>query len=132
MTNNEVHSRDVGGEDDQGVAALLSMAKHSLHPDDARLFNELAGVCRKPRADSRTGTPSEAVAVSPASEAGESNDIAQLIRYRNYAEETRIIAGERLVLAQCYMLLEIAAGYDRMANAMDAIIESKRALTRQR
>jgi hypothetical protein len=132
MTNNEVHTRDVGGEDDQGVAALVSMATRSLHPDDARLFNEVAGLCREPLGDSRTETPSEASALSPGTDAGETNDIAQLIRYRNYAEETRIIAGDRSVLAHCYMLLEIAAGYDRMADAMDAIIESKRALTRAR
>jgi hypothetical protein len=53
------------------------------------------------------------------------NDVHRLIRYRNRAEELRIIAGERLDPKDCETLLRIAADYDQMAATLEELIKSR-------
>jgi hypothetical protein len=53
------------------------------------------------------------------------SDVDRLIRYRNYAEELRIIAGDRTTPHNHEALLRIAEDYDRLANSVEAVIKSK-------
>jgi hypothetical protein len=55
-------------------------------------------------------------------------DVDRLIHYRNYAEELRIIAGDRIAPDDYKALLRIAADYDRMANSVEAVIKSRQAV----
>lgn len=50
------------------------------------------------------------------------------IRYRNYAEELRVVAAEHDVDQNRFVLLKVAADYDRMAAALEVIAQSKAAL----
>jgi len=48
------------------------------------------------------------------------------MRCRNYAEELRIIAADKLIPENNQKLLRIAASYEAMASALEAIYEFKR------
>jgi hypothetical protein len=53
------------------------------------------------------------------------SDIARLIRYRNYAEELRVIASERVNPEDYEALRRIAADYDRMAASVERVIDAR-------
>ena len=53
------------------------------------------------------------------------NYTERALRYRNYAEELRIIAAEGATPSGREALLLTAKEYDEMANSMDAIAKSK-------
>ena len=60
------------------------------------------------------------------------NDIDRLIRYRNYAEELRIISGDRIVPLDHDALHRIAADYDKMASSLEGIIKARKSMARER
>jgi hypothetical protein len=51
------------------------------------------------------------------------NEITRAMRCRNYAEELRIIAADKLIPENNQKLLRIAASYEEMAKALEAIYE---------
>ena len=53
------------------------------------------------------------------------NDLNRLIRYRNYAEELRLIAGERGNPRDFEALQRIAADYERMAISLEGMIKAR-------
>ena len=56
-----------------------------------------------------------------------SNEMETAIRCRNYAEELRIMAGDKATAENREMLLKVARDYDRIADSYEAIEKSKRA-----
>ena len=60
------------------------------------------------------------------------NDIERALRYRNYAEELRLIAAEGATPAGREALHMVAKEYDQMASSVDAIARSKDAARRER
>lgn len=48
------------------------------------------------------------------------------LRYRNYAEELRIIAADKTSAENREMLLKVASDYDRIARSFESIDRSKR------
>ena len=59
-------------------------------------------------------------------------DIDRLIRYRNYAEELRIVAGDRVSPGDYDALQRIAVDYDRMAKSLERIIWSRKLMDGER
>ena len=55
---------------------------------------------------------------------GEEGEYA--LRYRNYAEELRLIASDKSVPETRASLLKVANDYDRLASACEAVDKSKR------
>jgi pyrroloquinoline quinone (PQQ) biosynthesis protein C len=51
--------------------------------------------------------------------------LQRYVRYRNYAEELRIIAAETRTRSVSDDLLSAAAQYDQMADSLDAIMRAK-------
>ena len=54
-------------------------------------------------------------------------ELETALRYRNYAEELRIIAADRTSAANRQLLLKVAEDYDRIATSFEAIDRSKKA-----
>lgn len=54
--------------------------------------------------------------------------IETALRFRNYAEELRVIAADKTTTENRETLLRVAADYERIADSFDAIIKSKNAL----
>jgi hypothetical protein len=54
--------------------------------------------------------------------------IETALRFRNYAEELRVIAADKTTTENRETLLRVAADYERIADSFDAIIRSKNAL----
>jgi len=55
-------------------------------------------------------------------------ELYRAVRYRNYAEELRIIAADLKDTGNRQILLGIADDYDRMASELEALAEAKSAL----
>ena len=55
--------------------------------------------------------------------AGDDSETA--LRYRNYAEELRIIAADKTTPENRRVLQNIADGYDRLADSLEAMAQSK-------
>ena len=53
------------------------------------------------------------------------DDLRKALRCRNYAEELRIIAADKMMPENGRALLRIAASYDQMAESLEAIDGSK-------
>jgi hypothetical protein len=54
--------------------------------------------------------------------------IETALRFRNYAEELRLIAGDRATAENRATLLQVAADYDRLAASWEAMAQAKIAL----
>ena len=50
----------------------------------------------------------------------------QSLRFRNYAEELRIIAGDKATKEDRDVLLRLAIGYDRMAGTLEGMSRVKK------
>jgi len=50
----------------------------------------------------------------------------QALRFRNYAEELRVIAGDKSTPEDRERLLRVASNYDRMAGQLEAVSTVKR------
>ena len=61
-----------------------------------------------------------------------SEDIQRAIRYRNYAEELRLIAADKATPENRQRLISAAEDYDRMADSLEAVDRTKRAQGRPR
>lgn len=55
------------------------------------------------------------------------DELEAALRYRNYAEELRLIAADKTVTETRDMLLSAAKTYDRMADSYEALDRSRRA-----
>ncbi len=53
-------------------------------------------------------------------------DLAKAIRCRNYAEELRIIAADKLDLHNSSLLLRVADSYDKMAESLEVLEQLRR------
>jgi hypothetical protein len=58
-----------------------------------------------------------------------SDELEKALRFRNYAEELRLIAGDKSSAESRRALLQIASHYDRMANTLEALDRSKNKLS---
>jgi hypothetical protein len=54
--------------------------------------------------------------------------LERAIKFRNYAEELKIIAADRTSVETSEALLKAAADYERMAKSLEAMSASKKAL----
>jgi len=52
------------------------------------------------------------------------------LRFRNYADELRLIAADKATLNNRYALKRIANDYERMAETLEAIDRSNRAMSK--
>jgi predicted kinase len=57
-----------------------------------------------------------------------SQDLERALRFRNYAEELRIIAAEKSTPENRRVLRKIADDYDQMAQSFEAVDRSKNGL----
>jgi len=55
-------------------------------------------------------------------------ELFRAVRYRNYAEELRIVAADQKEAGNRQILVEIADDYDRLAGELEAIAEARSAL----
>ena len=58
-----------------------------------------------------------------------SEELRKALRCRNYAEELRIIAADKLSPENSRTLLRVADSYERMADSFETIEQSKRAIS---
>ena len=54
--------------------------------------------------------------------------LERAIRFRNYAEELKIIASDRTIPENQRALLKAAGDYERMAGQLEAMSEAKKAM----
>jgi hypothetical protein len=54
--------------------------------------------------------------------------LERAIRFRNYAEELKIIAADRTSVENSEALLKVAVDYERMAKSLETMSASKKAL----
>ncbi|HYM17045.1 MAG TPA: hypothetical protein VEU06_00655 [Micropepsaceae bacterium] len=59
------------------------------------------------------------------------DDLRKALRCRNYAEELRIIAADKLIAENSRVLLRLAVTYDQMAGSLEAIERSKNIVARR-
>ena len=58
-------------------------------------------------------------------------DLEMALRYRNYAEELRLIAADRSTTENRETLLKVAADYERIADSLAAMSHAKEATSRR-
>src|SRR5262245_794765 len=61
-----------------------------------------------------------------------SDETGRSRRFRDYAEELRVIAADATISDHCEALLEAAVAYDRVAASLEAVAISQRTIFRRR